>query len=195
MYVNEASAPPLSYGHENTLNESTLAERLAVDPEAFGDLYRLYLGRVYRYLRARTSTQDEAADLTQQVFLQALDALPRYRNRGVPVAAWLFRIARNVATDAHRRRKITVDWDHLPDALQPQQPQSTEAEVVSRESLTQLRILLSNLDPDKRELLALRFVAELTVREIAEVVGKKPAAVHKQLTRTLQRLKEHYRDD
>jgi len=197
MHADDTSALPVSYGygHESSPDESTLEKHLVTHPEAFGELYRVYLERVYRYLRTRTSTEEEAADLTQQVFLQALDALPRYRNRGVPVGAWLFRVARNVATDGHRRRKITVDWDHLPEALQPQQQRSLEAEVVSRESLAQLRILLLNLEPDKCELLALRFVAEFTVREIAEVIGKKPAAVHKQLTRTLQGLKEHYRDD
>jgi RNA polymerase sigma-70 factor (ECF subfamily) len=196
MYADDASRLPLSYSYEpeDTPDGSTLAERLATDPEAFSDLYRLYLERVYRYLRARSSTEEEAADLTQQVFLKALDAIPRYRNRGVPVAAWLFRIARNVATDAHRRRKPTVDWDHLPHALQAEQEQSLEVEVVRRESLAQLRSLLSQLDPGKRELLALRFVAELSVREIAEVVRKRPAAVHKQLTRTLQTLKEQYHD-
>src|SRR4051812_38705252 len=65
--------------------------------EAFGDLYRLYLPRVYRYLSTRTASPEEAADLTQQVFLRAFHALPGYRAKEAPFTAWLFRIARNAA--------------------------------------------------------------------------------------------------
>ncbi len=71
------------------------------------------------HICARTTTEEDAADLTQHVFVQALHALPQYRVRAAPFAAWLFRIARNVAIDAHRRRRITVAWDFIPEALQP----------------------------------------------------------------------------
>src|SRR5579871_5630622 len=63
-----------------------------VDPVAFEPLYTRYRERVYRYVRTRLSSDEDAADLTQQVFLQAMAALPRYRPQGVPFAVWLFRI-------------------------------------------------------------------------------------------------------
>ncbi len=74
MYADDASRLPLSYSYEpeDTPDGSTLAERLATDPEAFSDLYRLYLERVYRYLRARSSTEEEAADLTHRSSLRRL---------------------------------------------------------------------------------------------------------------------------
>src|ERR1051326_6610003 len=106
--------------HERGLEEDEAALIVAAqaNPADFDMLYQRYLGPVYRYMRAQTSSADEAADLTQQVFLQALKALPRYRSRGAPFAAWLFQIARHVATDAYRRRRQTVSWDALPEALQ-----------------------------------------------------------------------------
>ncbi len=73
--------------------------------ELFGELYDRYMPRVYRYLVTRTASPEEAADLTQAVFMKALDALPKYRTGQAPFAAWIFRIARNAATDAHRRRR------------------------------------------------------------------------------------------
>lgn len=175
-------------------DETHLVQAARHDPAAFDILYQRYLIRVYRYLRLRTNTEEDAADLTQQVFLQVLDALPGYEERGLPFAAWLFRIARNAATDAYRRYRITVTWDFLPEAAHPTAGQDPETVTVQRESLSQLRQLLATLSQDKRELLALRFAAGLTSPEIAAIVGKSEAAVKKQLARTLGALKEQYRE-
>lgn len=173
-------------------DEAALVVAARTDPAAFSALYQHYLTRVYRYVRAHTASDEDAADATQQVFLQALDALPAYRPRGVPFAAWLFRIARHVAIDAHRRRRDTVDLDAVPEALQPVGQPDPETLMLRQEALTQLSTLLAQLDLPKRELLALRFAAGLSAPEIAAVVGKSPAAIKKQLTRIIQSLKEHY---
>jgi RNA polymerase sigma-70 factor (ECF subfamily) len=173
-------------------DEDALIAAARADPAAFAPLYQRYVGRVYRYLRARTASEEDAADITQQVFLQALDALPSYQPRGVPFAAWLFRIARHAAVDAHRRQRGTVAWDALPEALHPVAGSDPDADLIQRERLTRLRDLLATLAPEKRELLALRFAGHLSSTEIAAVVGKRPDAVKKQLTRTLQALKERY---
>lgn len=175
-------------------DEAALVAAAQADPSAFDTLYRHYLARVYRYLRAHVGSDDEAADLTQHVFLKALDALPRYRPRGSPFAAWLFQIARRAATDAYRRRRPTVAWDALPEALHPLAEQEPEAAILRLEALAQLEALLARLDARKRELLALRFAAGLSAPEIAKVVGKRPDAVKKQLSRTIQMLKEQYHE-
>jgi RNA polymerase sigma-70 factor, ECF subfamily len=177
--------------HVDTSDDEGLVAAAQRDPRAFGVFYDRYATQVYRYLRSRTPSDDEAADLTQQVFLRALDALPRYRQRGVPVVAWLFRIARNLATDAHRRRRVTVTWDLVPESLQPVEERGTEESVLRREELYELQRLLLQLAPEKREVVVLRFMAGLTAREVAVVIGKSEAAVHKQLARTLRELKEH----
>ena len=175
-------------------DEAALVAAAQADPAAFDALYQRYLARVYRYLRAHVGSDDEAADLTQQVFLKALDALPRYRPRGAPFASWLFQIARHVAADAHRRRRPMLAWDALPEALHPLAAQEPEAAALRLEALAQLGTLLDRLDARKRELLALRFAAGLTAPEIAKVVGKRPDAVKKQLSRTIQMLKEQYHE-
>ncbi len=85
-----------------------------------------YSDRLYNYLRARTQSDEDAADLAQQVFVKVLNGLPRYRERGLPFGAWLFRIARNVVVDVHRRRKDTVSWDLLPETAQAVQTGEVE---------------------------------------------------------------------
>src|SRR5438270_7946671 len=89
-------------------DEAALVRAAQDDPAAFGALYEAHVDRVYAYFRSRTENIQDATDLTQQAFLQALDALPRYRPGKVPFAAWLFRIARNLAINFHRRRRPAV---------------------------------------------------------------------------------------
>jgi RNA polymerase sigma-70 factor (ECF subfamily) len=161
-------------------------------PEAFGALYERHLDRVYRFLQLRVG-REEAADLTQQVFLRAFTSLPSYKSRGVPFVAWLFRIARNLAADHHRSSSRLVG-DLLPDIAQAASVPSPEEVTLQTERRIYLRSLVSELDDDKRELLAMRFAAGLTSREIAAVMGKSEAATKKQLTRIVRSLKEKYRE-
>lgn len=163
-----------------------------VDPVAFEPLYMRYRERVYRYVRTRLDSDEDAADLTQQVFLQAMAALPRYRPQGVPFAVWLFRIARHTAINrATRDAGPALSWDQLPETLHPLAGEGPEELAVRGEALGHLRALLSELEPAQRELLALRFAGGLTAPQIAELVGKKPEAVRKQIYRLLQSFKEH----
>src|SRR5437879_5528989 len=132
--------------------------------EDFGLLYERYLPRVYRYMLSRCGSRDEAADLAQGVFTRAYDNLSRYRSARAPFAAWLFRIARNAAADAHRRRRTAVSWDGLPEALTATNGAQPDAIAEKRERLARLRTLLEQIEPAKRELLALRFASDLSSR-------------------------------
>lgn len=174
--------------------DATLIQAAQQDRGAFGLLYQRYADRIYAYLRARTGRTEDAADLTQQVFLQALDALPRYRLDRTPFAAWLFRIAHNVAVDFHRRQRQTVTWDFVPETLQPVTEEDLAARLMREENLAHLRTLFAALDRDTRELLVLRFTAQLTVAEIAVVIGASTGATKMRLIRALRALKEHYHD-
>lgn len=170
--------------------EAVLVETAKANPAAFEPLYQRYKMRIYRYFFLRVRREEDAADLTQQVFLKALSALPGYQLRGIPFAAWLFRIAHYTAIDNYRQKKSAISWDTLAEDGQLIVGIDLENHILQQERLTHLRQLLDQIDPYKRELLALRFSAGLSTREIALVVGKSQAAIKKQLTRTLQRLKE-----
>lgn len=111
-----ASAVPDGIDGHPAHDEAGLVQAAQTNAAAFTQLYQQYVERVYAYVRARTRTEADAADLTQQVFLRALDGLSRYRGKDTSFAAWLFRIARNTVTDFHRRQRSTTsaDWrtDH-----------------------------------------------------------------------------------
>lgn len=161
----------------------------------FAEVYEDLLPQIYRYLLARTGSQEDAADLAQQAFTQALGALPRYRRQDVPISAWIFRIARNLLADHHRRQRPTVTWEQVPEAAWPAEADDTEASAIRRESLRELATVLDHLDPPKRDLLAMRFAGGLKVREIAAVLNRKEATVRSELRRILLDLQERHTHD
>lgn len=189
------SALPLAGECATVSEEASQVQAAQQDPAAFAPLYRRYQDRVYMYMRTRTESDEDAADLTQQVFLRALDSLSQYRPRRGSFAAWLFRIARNAAIDWQRRQRKTVTWDLLPEALQPVADHDLEAGMLRREAAARLRTLFAELDADKQEILVLRFAAQLTIAEIAAIIGKSEAATQKMLLRTIQGLQESYHDE
>lgn len=182
-------------------DEAALIQAAQRDLAAFGPLYARYVDRIYTYLRTRTGQAhaEDAADLTQQVFLRALDALPRYQVRErISVAAWLMRIARNAATDWQRRqrpRRHALPWEAVPEEQQPRAPESADDAVLRRDEIARVHHLLAALDEDTREALLLRFTAQLTLAEIGAVLGASEDAVRKRITRALHALKERYHDD
>lgn len=175
-------------------SEAASQAETAEHEQDFALIYERYHPRVYRYLRARDLPPEDARDLTQQTFVQVLRALPGYRAGKAPFAAWLFRIARNLATDAFRRKRsesaIEVATGIVDGEWNP-----PETAALENERLASLRRLVAELDEGKREMVALRFAGGLSSREIGVLVGKSEAAVKKQLTRTIQSLKEQYRDE
>lgn len=175
--------------------EAALVQAARIDSSAFGELCMHYANQLYSYLRARTNSDDDAADLSQQVLIKAFVAFPRFEEHGIPFAAWLFRIARNTATDAHRRHRTTVSWDLLPEALEPAGAEDPETDFLRREEHERVRAVLLGIQPAHRDLILLRFVAGLRLREIAAVVGKSEPAIHRQLIRILEQIRKDYRDD
>lgn len=176
----------------NEYDDRALVRAARTEPEAFNVLYSRYRARLYWYLRTRSATDEDAADLTQQTFLQAWHALPRYQERGASFAAWLFRIAHNLALNAARQRRQTLDWAALPEALQGRAADDPETIALRNEAIARLRALLATLEPEKREILALRFVAGLMIRDIAVVLDIGEDATKKRLHRTIRALKEQF---
>src|SRR5437667_10072133 len=95
------------------------------DAQAFGELFDHYNEPVYRYIASRVRRPSDAEDLTQTVFVKALEALPRYESRGVPFGGWLFRLARNAVIDFVRTNRqhaqINEAVEHAGNGLGPDQ--------------------------------------------------------------------------
>lgn len=165
--------------------DASLVKAARRDPAAFAALYRRYVTPIYRYLYSRVGNGADAEDLTAQVFTEALEGLPRYRERG-NFAAWLFTIARHKATDHHRQQRSHLSLNEALDS--PVEGADPLAHVVQEEALQRLATLVVQLDEEQQELLRLRFAGGLTYGEMGTLVGRSEAAIKMAVHRLLRRL-------
>lgn len=173
---------------QNTLqtdNIPSLVEAAKEDSAAFGQLYRHYVQPIYRYLYSQVGSVHDAEDLASQTFMTAYESLRRYRERGF-FSAWLFRIARSKLMDHFRRNRREV---RLEAAENVAVMQDTLGQVIQDEDVSEIQFLICELTDDEQDLLRLRYVADLTFAEIADLLGKREDTIKKSIYRLLARLK------
>ncbi|MFL7840094.1 MAG: RNA polymerase sigma factor [Candidatus Promineifilaceae bacterium] len=153
------------------------------DKKAFGDLYVRYMGNIYRYIYFKVSNQQDAEDLTEQVFLKAWKGLSSYRG-DVPFKSWIFRIAHNTIVDHYRTRKesLPLQEDHWVSG----QNYEMEEKLLAEEQLNNLTGAISRLSPLHQDVLTLRFINGLSVRAVAEILDRSEGAVRVLQHRALQ---------
>ena len=158
------------------------------DGAAFATLYRRYLDRVYGYAFYQLGDHHDAEDVTERIFLAALRALPDFRDQGSTFRAWLFRIAHNTIANAHRSR-ARRRTEPLPDDFQRAAPNADPAgQVALADELREIRRVVAEMPDDRRQVILLRFVDDLSTAEIAEVLDRSPGAVRVLLHRSLRDL-------
>ena len=167
------------------LDEKKIINAARKDPRLFGELYKRYVERIYRYLFSRIGNVHDAEDATAQTFMAAFESFDRFRQDG-HLASWLFTIARNKAMDHFRRQKSTPIIDENNDIPDEKEPLN---DVILSEQTAVLSELIRSLPLDDRELLRLRFLAEMSFSEIAHLLHRKEEAVKKSIYRLLARLK------
>ena len=157
------------------------------------DLWRDHARPIFGYLARRVGRQS-AEDLTSEVFVRAARALPQYKERGVPVRAWLFAIARNLVAEFFRRRGATPEHlDGGDGEREEPAPGPDPGDVVSHgDDLARAMSLLKTLPPAQQEVIDLRFLRELTVAETAQVLGSGEEAVRALTYRALKALRRAY---
>jgi len=158
------------------------------DNHAVGQLYEIHVERIYRYIVYRVPEQD-AEDLTAEVFTNMIESLPRYEERGIPFEAWLYRIAAARVADYHRARSRNQQVE-LSEQLAQDDPQPEETILQAQERET-LRKALANLNEDERKLILLRFVERKSHAEVAEILGKSENAVKVMQHRALSKTAKH----
>ena len=146
------------------------------DVTAFGLLYDRHVDAIYRYVYYRVRDDAEAEDLTSDVFMRALKAMPRYEPRQA-FLAWLYRIARNAVIDKLRRGKRQVSFEDALEHPMPEHIIEPDTELVARLEGDALRVAMAKLTPLQQEVLVLRFLEGYSTNEIAKIVGKREGTV------------------
>lgn len=160
------------------------------DGEAFGVLYERYVGKIFNYIYYRVGNVSDAEDLTERVFLRALRHIQNYTHRGLPVSAWLYRIAHNLVANWHRdnsrRRDVPLDEG----MLFSQHFNFPEQELLRSEEHSRLLEVIHKLPEERQELLILKFVDNLSNAEIGRVMGRTEGAIKSLYHRTLLTIRD-----
>jgi RNA polymerase sigma-70 factor (ECF subfamily) len=158
------------------------------DQEALGWLYQLFYPKLYNYAYLQLGDIQQAEDLASEVLLRVLESLKGYRFRGVPLAAWVFRIARNYLIDLNRRRQRRPQvglYEGIPDTQDG--PQAvTERSIAQHE----LRLALTRLTEEQRQVIILKFVEGMDNASVARVLGRSQGAVKSLQHRALVSLRK-----
>lgn len=158
------------------------------DPDAFAPLYRKYVAQIYSLALYETRDPHAAEDVTEQVFLRALRSLQSFRERGEGTDStfrvWLFTIARNVISNLRRTHRRHPEAP-LEAALDLPAADDTAASAETRIEVQRAWDAVMELPDDRRQALVLRFVDELSAREIGEIMGRSEGAVRVLIHRAL----------
>jgi len=150
------------------------------DPSRFADLYEENFYRVYGYIARRVGQRHIAEDLTSDVFREALAGIRKFEWRGVPFAAWLFRIAARTLADHFRRSGR--------ESAEPE----TEAVSDEIERDAMLFQLVDRLPEAQYRVIHMRFVEQKSIREIASEMGRSEGAVKQLQFRAVESLRAQW---
>jgi RNA polymerase sigma-70 factor (ECF subfamily) len=164
--------------------ERLLIEAAQKDPSRFAELYEQNFHRVYAYIALRVRDRAETQDLTAHVFHQALANLGKFKWKGSPFAAWLYRIAANAIVDQAKRKQRESSEQPEPAA-----ESSTVVDLEEVERRARLFSAVDKLPEDQRLVISLRFADEKSIREIAETLGRSEGAVKQLQFRGLENLR------
>ena len=170
-------------------NEGALIQAsIEGDGKAFEALYVHYMDAIYRYIFFRVGDELQAEDLTEETFVRAWEALPKYQHRKYPFSSWLYRIAHNLVIDHYRRKKPVPISNGLMRTYS--NPNESLDRIVDRKHEIQLLVkAVQKLNELEREIVLLRFVEGLSHKEIAAMIGRSQASCRVILHRALKALR------
>lgn len=158
-----------------TAEANLIARAQQYDADALSEIYESFYPRIYQYFYAQLSDAPLAEDFASDVMLQVVESIDRYHFRGTPLAAWVFRIARNRVVDHHRRRSRRPQIA-LEDSL-PSQADGPYALVERSVEHASVRAAMGGLTEEQRQVIILKFVEELDNASVAEALGRSLGAV------------------
>lgn len=175
-------------GHDSAAEEQRLAAALAAfDADAWDQLFRREYRRIYSYAYVRVGNVSDADDIAASVFVEAVRGISRFVFRGLPITSWLLGIAHHETADllTRRARHASVSLDEAGGELWRDHGTSAE--------LRELLEVIATLRPDYRDVLLLRFVQDLSVRDTAAILARREGAVRLLQFRALQALRRAWK--
>jgi RNA polymerase sigma factor (sigma-70 family) len=166
--------------------ESLVSRSQSGEGEAFAALYNFFSWRVYRYIQLRVGRPEQAEDITQEVFLKALQNIGSYRDEGKSFISWLLMIAHNLVIDYYRQSNKNRCVPLIDTLISVEDPAFT-AEQMMR--VSEIKQAIETLPPRQKEIIKLRFESERTVAETALLTSITEGSVKKLQHEAILKLK------
>lgn len=155
--------------------------------QAVGKLYDRHQPHIYRFVWSRVQHQQTAEDMTGEIFIRMVKNLPHYQDGGTPFRAWLYRIARNLLTDYFRQSARQISLDEVENLMES--TESLDTVVQHKITVSSVTKALAKIDPEQREVVVMRFLVGLPIKEVAISLNKTVPAVKSLQHRGLQALR------
>ena len=175
---------------DNETKISGLVERAANgDIEAFGDLYHIYIERIYRYVFYQVKDKSTAEDITEEIFVKAWKAINSCKGRGQTFSSWLYRIARNHVIDNLRRLQKRQSVEQSVEIEKMAEIGDPETEIEGGLERQELLKSIDGLPKNQQQVIILKFIEGLDNHEIGQVMGKSQGAIRVLQMRALATLR------
>jgi RNA polymerase sigma-70 factor, ECF subfamily len=170
------------------------AERARSESDSLSELFELYYDRIARYITSRVGNRDVAEDMASDVFVRAVESYGSYKDRGLPIQAWLFRIAHNLVIDHYRRaaKRKSVPLDEIGEISGGGDP---FREVDLKLSMERVAEVMQLLNQGQQEVISLRLIGGLSAEEAGNIMGRTPGAIRELQRTALKALREHLGSD
>lgn len=155
--------------------------------QAFGNVYQHYLPLVYKFVYFRLNSKEDAEDLTEKIFFKVWQAIAKYDPEKASFKTWLFTITRRTIIDFYRTHKVTYE---LKEAFAVGVEDSTLEEIDNRLAMDKIIPILKSLPEEQAEVLALRFLSELSAKEAAAIMDKSEGAIRVLQHRALKQVRQ-----
>lgn len=194
--ISTKSRPVRARHKPSPQDEWALVQQARHDPLAFGELFDLHHDRIFNYLVRRTANIHLAKELTSNTFYKALKSLHQFKG-GVPLSAWLYRIATNEVNKHYRNRKTNelTSFENYAEIIEDPGSQSdgrvlqVERQLAENKLFLEMHGAVASLKPKYQEVIALKYFENKKIREISEITGKSVGTVKSLLHRAYKQLR------
>jgi RNA polymerase sigma-70 factor (ECF subfamily) len=171
------------------MSEQHLVEEAKVNSIKFGELYDKYFDKIYTYIFRRVSDRETAQDLCSKTFIKALEGLKGYYYTGAPFSAWLYKIAHNTVID-HYKQANKYNVISIEDQENFIKEDSKQSEILEKKELFNKIIRAMELmESTDREVIMMKYLEEMSNKEISEIMDLSPNHVGVKLFRSLKKLR------
>lgn len=158
------------------------------EASAFGLLYDRYHVQIYRFVYIKTGHREEAEDLTHQVFLNAWKNIENYQHKGFPFSSWLYQIARNQIIDHYRTKKTNISLEAIEEVETDEDSPHKKTEISFE--IEMVKMAIPRLPDEQQDIIVMRFVEEMTPKEIASALKKPESTIRVLQHRAIKNLQK-----